>query len=223
MSVPVLLAGTVMDQAAAILNDVAKNLYSYTVQLPYIKKANEDLEQTLLVYGVTIQFKKSAAITVSAGATTLVLPSDFLVPISLWERASGSTNEDDYVEMDERDWEENTQAQSTLTQWSFRENGINLVPSTANREVKLYYDKMLTVVNSENSTEDSILFKSFLAAKTAEYCARFIGMNKVMADEIRDNECFKAEDKLVHILVGNMQGIRFRRPKFTTKNLYRIR
>lgn len=223
MSVPVLLAGTVMDQAAAILNDVAKNLYSYTVQLPYIKKANEDLEQTLLVYGVTIQFKKSAAIAVAAGATTLVLPSDFLVPISLWERASGSTNEDDYVEMDERDWEENTQAQSTLTQWSFRENGINLVPSTANREVKLYYDKMLTVVNSENSTEDSILFKSFLAAKTAEYCARFIGMNKVMADEIRDNECFKAEDKLVHILVGNMQGIRFRRPKFTTKNLYRIR
>lgn len=223
MSVPVLLAGTVMDQAAAILNDTAKNLYSYTVQLPYIKKANEDLEQTLLVYGVNIQFKKSAAIAVAAGATTLVLPSDFLVPISLWERASGSTNEDDYVEMDERDWEENTQAQSTLTQWSFRENGINLVPSTANREVKLYYDKMLTVVNSENSTEDSILFKSFLAAKTAEYCARFIGMNKVMADEIRDNECFKAEDKLVHILVGNMQGIRFRRPKFTTKNLYRIR
>lgn len=217
MAAPTLLASDVMDQSSAILNDTALTLYSYATQLPYLKKANEDLEQLLLTYGIQHQFKKSTVIDVAAEAKTLILPSDFLLPITLYERADGSTSEDDWVEMNEGDWEDNIQPQSVLGQWSFRRNAINFYGSTVVREVKLYYGSQLGIIQSSSSPEDSYLFKSFLSAKTAEYCARYIGMNKPMADEIKLTESDRAEDNLTHILVGNMQGARKRRGKFTSK------
>jgi hypothetical protein len=214
---PTLSAGDVMDQAAAILNDVPKNMYTYAVQLPYVKKANEALEQLLMVYGVSQQRVKSASISVAAGALTLTLPSDFLLPIKLYERAQGATN-NDWVPMGEADWEPNPPQTNTLVIWAFRNNAINFVGSTDNREVLLEYERALAIITTQSSQEDSYLFKPYLAAKTAEYCVRYVGMNKVMADEIRDNECFRAEDNLSHILVGNAQGVRHRRAQFTTKS-----
>lgn len=225
MAPPVLLASDCMDQAAIMLNDVGRNLYTNAIQLPYLKMANEALEQLLLKYGVSIQLKKTTAITValSATPTTLTLPSDFLLPITLWERASGSTNEDDYVEMFEKDWEEDTAPANTLNQWSFRNNTIALIGCTVAREVKLYYHRMILAITSANSPEESYLFKPYLSAKTAEYCARFIGMNKEMADEIQEKATDPAEDNLTHILIGNMQGARHRRGQYTTKQPYLIR
>lgn len=208
-----------------MLNDVSRNLYTNAIQLPYLKMANENLEQLLLKYGVSIQFKKSAAITVASStvATTLTLPSDFLLPLRLWERASGSTNEDDYVEIFEKDWEEDTAPSNTLNQWAFRNNTINFIGCTVAREVKLYYDRMILAITSANSPEENYLFKPYLSAKTAEYCARYIGMNKEMADEIFEKATEPAEDNLTHILVGNMQGGRHRRGQYTTRQPYVIR
>lgn len=214
---PTLSAGEVMDQAAAILNDTAKNMYSYTVQLPYVKKANEALEQLLIVYGVSIQRVKSASIAVVATALTLTLPSDFLLPIKLFERAQGASN-NDWVPMGEGDWEPNPPQTTTLNLWAFRNNAINFTGATTNREVLLEYERALAIIVNQSSQEDSYLFKPYLAAKTAEYCVRFVGMNKTMADEIRDNECFVAENNLTHILVGNAQGVRHRRAQFNTRN-----
>lgn len=215
-----LSAGDCMDQAAALLNDVPKNLYTYTVQTPYLKKANEALEQLLLVYGISIQRVKSASIAVLANVLTLTLPSDFLLPVKLFERPSGGTA-NDWIPMVEKDWEptETIVPTSTLIYWAFRNNAINFVGSTVAREVLLEYERALAIIVNSSSQEDSYLFKPFLSAKTAEYCARYVGMNGVMADSIRDNEGFVATDNLEHILVGNSQGVRHRRGQFTTKNM----
>jgi len=223
MAVPVLLASEVMDQSAAILNDVDLSLYSYDTQLPYLKKANEYLEQLLIKYGAQHPKKKSAAIDVAAEAIVLILPSDFLLPIQLFERADGSTSEADWDEMYEREWDPNTVMGTTLGVWSFRDNAINFVGCTAAREVKLYYEAMLGVISTSASPEDSYLFKALLSAKTAEYCSRYIGMNKPMADEISLNECAPAEDNLVHILVGSMQNVRHRRGQYTSRSIFSIR
>ncbi len=209
------LASDVMDQSAAYLNDTALSLFTYTAQLPYVKMANEKLEKLLLMYGTSIQRMVSATITVAAHAKTLTLPTDFLLPEKLFERAPGDTD-DAWVPMYEKDYEPNSTEQTTLMYWAFRNNAINFVGCSAIREVRMQYERQLAIITSQNSPEDFYLSKNYLSAKTAELCARYIGMNKERGDELRDNEVFMAEDDLMRILVLNNQANGSRRQRFTT-------
>lgn len=214
-----LLASDVMDQTAGILNDTALSLYTYTAQLPYLKKSNEELEQHFAVYGVQVERKKSAAIVVLAGALVLALPADFFLPIKLFERASGNVN-DPWVPMTESSWEpDGTVPVNTLGYWAFRNNAINFVGSTVDRDVLLEYERTLAVITSSSSPEDYGPSKNFLASRTAELCARYVGQNKVLADDIRDNDVSMNFDSLIRVLVLNTQGSRQRRPRFRTQRL----
>lgn len=203
------LASEVMDRAAALLNDTSRSLYTNAVQLPYLQKANEYLEQVLLTYGIVVQRKKSTAISVTALSQTLTLPSDFLLPIKLSERAVGETDAD-WIPMIEDNWTHFVQS-TTLTVWTFENNAINLAGATVAREVLLEYERSLATITVANSPIDTYLFKNFLASKTAEYCARYIGMNSTLADEIKTVESDKDEDNLERIFVLNQQGTRRRR------------
>lgn len=218
-----LLASEIMDQAASVyLNDSALALFTYAAQLPFLKIANEKLEQILIENDEQVQRVKSSVIPVTAGALTLTLPADFLLPIRLFERISGATN-DKWFPMKERDWEPEDAVQvNSLNFWSFRNNAINLVGANQNRDVLLEYERQLAVIIGSTSPEDFYLAKGYLSAKTAELCARFIGMNDVMANSIRDNEVIPAQNRLVNILVMNKQGQKFRRARFTTKRVTRI-
>jgi len=214
-----LLASDVMDDSAVILNDVSRTLYSYTVQLPLLKFANRDLELLLINHGIPVTRERSASIDYTANSATITLPSDFLFPIKLFERADGSS--DPWVPMIERDFESNTvNPQTTLTEWAFRDgNTINVVPCTVARDVQLLYERQIAVITSQSSSEEIVISRNYLAAKTAEYCARFIGRNEESANSIRDNESFRAQDALVRSFVLNEQGVRYRRPRFTTRRL----
>lgn len=210
------LASDVMGDAAAVLNDVARNLYTNTIQLPYIGMANGELQDVLLSYGIDIQRKNSAAIDVAAGALVVALPADFLVPIKLYERADGSTSEADWVPMHEQDSLVGFMQTSTLGVWSFYDNKVNLAGSTVNREVLMEYERSLASVATASSPVDADKFQRYLSRKTAELCARFVGMNSTLADEILTREVGPAENDLVTILVGNQQGVRHRRSSFSS-------
>jgi hypothetical protein len=209
------LASDIMDGAAIILNDSAKSLYSYATQLPYLKKANQELEQELIIIGAPVQRTKSATISVLANAKTLTLPSDFLIPLTLKERNSGSS--DPWTDMVEKAFlPDNAIPDNLLRVWQFANNNINFVGSIINRDVLLNYDRMLAVINSQNSAEDFYLSSVYLSARTAELCARYIGMNKTMADQIRDDDVAAARDNLMRVFVLQSQGTSTRRPKFST-------
>lgn len=212
------LASDVMDDSAVILNDVGKSLFTYAAQLPYLQRANRDLEMLLINIGAPQQRVKSTPITVTAGTSTLTLPDDFLLPTSLKERAFGSS--DPWDDMHERPIEpDDVVSQYALIFWAFRNNGIYFVAATTDREVLLQYERQLAAISSQNSPEDFILSRNYLGSKTAEYCARFVGMNTTIADGIRDNEVFRAEDALTRAIVLNGQGNRYRRKPFTSKQL----
>lgn len=214
MAPPTVLASDIMDKSAALLNDTDRALYTNAVQLPYIGMANESIEQILLTYGIVIQTKNSSAIDVAALATTLTLPDDFLVPIELWEREDGSTDEADWTPMHEQKDLIGFVQTTTLGVWSFSNNAIRFTGATTDREVLLRYSRSLLSLTSANSPIDINILARYLSRKTAELCARYIGMNSTFADELLTREVAPAQDDLIRIFVNNMQGVRHRRGSF---------
>lgn len=211
---PTVVASDVMLSAAALLNDSERNLYTDTVQLPYLKMANESIEQVLQTYGIDIQRKNSTAIPVIAGDLFVPLPNDFLMPVALWERAEGQTLNSDWIPMIEQDSLVGFIPTTMLGVWNFRNNIINLTGSIQNREVLLDYERALSTLNSANSPIDNDKLKRFLSRKTAELCARYIGRNSTDADELLSREVIPAENDLVTIFVKDLQGARKRRGSF---------
>jgi hypothetical protein len=216
------LASDVMSSARIFLNDTAANIFTNTALLPYCIKANEELEMVLASCGLQVQNAISTAIDVPASLlanSALVLPSDFLFPVTLFERADGSTNLADFTEVVERTWEPNYTATNTLNYYAFRNNNIYFPPCNTAREIQLRYVRQLAQVVGSNSPEDSIIQKNYLSAKLAELAARYIGMNKLIADDILGREVAPAEDQLMRVYVHVGQGNPKRRKRFQTRSL----
>src|ERR1700756_3837539 len=105
-------AGQITALVRSLLNDAAGNLFTDTALLPYVNSAYRKLQRALaniesgafltdnvlLVVPAVAQADASAQVSITdATAPPNQLPTDLLVPVKLWERANGST--DDFVEM----------------------------------------------------------------------------------------------------------------------------
>lgn len=211
----ILLASDCMDEAASLLNDTARLLFTNTAQLPYLKKANEDLELIMVANGSSSVKQKSTILQVPSSTSDIVLTAipDMFVPIRAWERNSGST--DLFSLLEERSWEPNMSPLSGLQYWTFRNNQIIFPPVSGNREVRVDYWRQLSPTVGPNSVQEVLLSKTYLASRTAELCARYIGENAARADALRDNEVSQAQDKLESIFIKNSQGGRTRRRRFS--------
>src|SRR5439155_13430233 len=105
-------AGQITSLVRSLLNDAQGNLFTDAVLLPYANSAYRKVQRAigniggggfiqddalLIVPGVA-QVDTSLQIAITdATAPPNQLPTDLLVPMKLWERASGSS--DDFVEM----------------------------------------------------------------------------------------------------------------------------
>lgn len=210
-----MLASEVLDQSLIFLNDTQQTLFTYTVQLPYLKKASEDLEKELIAHGISVQRVVSSVISVAANSAYLTLPADFLLPISLKERAVGQ-NDDDWVDLDEKPVEPPSEPTSDIGIWAFRDNKVYLRECTIDKEVELEYIRSLATISSQSSLIDVVLSKGYLAARTAELCARYIGMNSTHANEIYAREVIPALDNVIraYVLAGQAAN-RARRKSFS--------
>jgi len=92
-----LLASTVMNGAAALLNDPVKTKYTFAVQLPYLNLAVQELQEEFELNSIATTQKTSAVIQIDAGVTVIPyngagtaanpsLPDDMVEPAQLWER-----------------------------------------------------------------------------------------------------------------------------------------
>src|SRR5215510_11939599 len=92
-----LVASTVMNDAAALMNDNARQVYTYTAQIPYLRIAMNELEEKYELNAISSTEKASAVIQVNAGVTEIVfngttspsLPDDLIEPLECWERNRG--------------------------------------------------------------------------------------------------------------------------------------
>lgn len=206
-------AGSVMDLAASVyLNDARQKLYNYTVQLPYLKSATEDLDQQATLNGSPINIISEAVITLPEGDIALSLPESFFLPISLQEKGASDTfysNMTEKPDVTTLDLEQS----STLGFWDFRHNDINFVGATEARTIRLVYWRFLDALVDEDSLVEISGAKNYLAAKTASKCALYIGNNQARATNIAI-EAQGFLDTLESLWVKNNQGKRVRRKPF---------
>lgn len=219
-------AADVMDQACILLNDPAKALFSYTAQLPYLRRANEFLENLMVLNGVSVQRQASSVITVTPSTTNIDLsaktnyPSDMLLPIRLLESDSATGI---FYPMTEREWEPEITPTNSVTYWVYRNNRIYVPGLTITRYIKVDYWRQLSAVTVSGDTEEFVASKTYLAAKTAEMCARYIGQNDDTANNLLNIEVVPAQQLLEGIYIKNMQGNRTRRRRFTRPRAYYAR
>src|SRR5438876_3622389 len=97
MAYPSITSGSVMDASASLLNDTAKSRFTYTVQLPYLNMALQELQEMFELNEIPVTATTSTVLTVAAGLDhisftaqgALILPNDFVEPQQLWERTTG--------------------------------------------------------------------------------------------------------------------------------------
>lgn len=208
-----LLASEVLDEARKVyLNDPDAEKFDNTALLPLLSKAYDELQNELNINTAKEVEEVSSLISVLAASTTLTLPSDYVSPIKLEERPAGSS--ESFIEVDKiSELPDQEAAREEISYWIDRENEIKLGAPTTNREVRFTYVKSLTPITGTGTSIPIIGSKTFLAARTAELAARFVGHNTTLSMQIAvDSE--NAKSLLTRTSVKNSQRFSVRRRRF---------
>ena len=213
MSTTSLTAGEVMDRAAALMNDSAKDDYTYAVVLPYLNMAIDELVESLeesnssptnLVTSSPIVLAVGLyQLTPTESVTTPHYPSDLIEIQEVAERDSGTENA--FVPLNRREFMSAFPANSSLLVWSWEDQIIKFNPNgaTSEREIQLKYVRQgITQAVDQNSVIGAINSRSYLSFKTAAFCAMFIGENETRAQVLNEN----AEKALERITGINNKG-----------------
>jgi hypothetical protein len=209
----------IMQEAAGVfLNDTPRSLFTDAILLPFLKRSFKDLLLEMDKKNISQTKEVSAAITVPALTTSLttaaLMPTDFITPVKIEERASGSS--DLYVPIEEKDFSENVFQTDRLRYWAFREDDIKFPGSTTARQILLYYQKGITVPVVLTQQIGVVNAEAYLSAQTAGYAAKFILQSDVRAETIFQFAA-KALNDFLTIQVRGLQFQDNRRHRYLSK------
>ena len=208
-------AQDVMERVAGVfLNDPDQTFWTYEKIIPSLKYANDELGNLLTNHGISVQKDVSLVLVVDAGDTDLDdYPPDFFLPLELRERSRrGLLETGGWNKITEVQWiTPNLSPSDSIKQWAYRDNKIVFNPPTSDREILLRYLRNIAIIQNDNSPIEIDRSINFLASRTAELCARFVGRNTQKADEIKAYEVSPAQHLLLNSFVRNSQKVR-RRP-----------
>lgn len=195
MSTINLLASEVMDDAAALLNDAAKNTYTYVIQIPYLNIALKELRKHFeLANQPATDQTTSSALEVLAGAETLefapdppgvidYLPNDLIDIRRAWQRPSGTSQQ--YIPLSRLSGLpvslEGTEI-NTLYGYVWEDQMMKFLPATVDMDIKLEYVRQLFPLITD-STDEILCINgdSFLANRTGALVARHVENNEERA------------------------------------------
>jgi hypothetical protein len=150
-------AGQITSLVRSLLNDAQGNLFTDTLLLPYLNSSYRKVQRAignaggggfiqddaLLVVTAVAQQDPSLQVSITdATAPPNQLPTDLLVPVKLWERANGSS--DDFVEMVDLTQHGGLPSRDqdvTLSVWEWRADGLWFVGATQDTQIRLRYLK----------------------------------------------------------------------------------
>jgi len=225
MSAADLLASEVMDRAASLLNDTAKNIYTYVAQLPYLNIAVQELQEEFELSNIPVTEETSAIIWVAAGVSAITynaagtpqnptLPSDMVEPAQLWERQHSI---DPFIPMTKRDYiphylEDIESEQFIYFVW--QDQQIRFLPAVQDNDIKIDYIKQLfNIITDQNTQINIINSRTFLEYRTAALCAEFIERNLTSAQGL-NNYAIMGMDRAKGIGIKGKQTIVTRRRPF---------
>lgn len=178
----------VIAEAQALLNDVGGARYTTSVLLPFVKKAWREIQQEMFQHGTAPIKEVSANLAVAATATAFTSqPTDLVYPIRLFERASTSSDPDDFVEMTEASWEPNEEPRTNLEVWAFREDTVIFRGATTAKTVRMHYKKSLIAIADQNTSLPLPDALTFLAARVGAIAAAVVGSNRDRAADLQQD------------------------------------
>jgi hypothetical protein len=198
MPTPDVLAGSIMDTAAALLNDAQKQVYTYSAQLPYLRLAFRELRESLELANIPVTNKNSAIITIPASvtpnslteigfATIPALPTDLVEIQQIWEAQTRTTV---FVPMVKKEFIPTYMLGVEYQQfmiYAWNGNNLQFLPCVQSNDIKLDYIQQLADIVDENSMIGIINGQSFLEFRNAGLCAEFIGENATRAESLNGN------------------------------------
>ena len=150
-------AGQITSLVRSLLNDAAGNLFTDGVLLPYANSAYRKVQRALgniqsgtfladdvlLVVTALPAVDPSVQVSITdATAPPNQLPTDLLVPLKIWERVNGSS--DDFIEMTDLTDHGGLPSQpqdTNLSYWEWRADGIYFIGATQDTQIRLRYQK----------------------------------------------------------------------------------
>jgi len=150
-------AGQITSLVRSLLNDAQGNLFTDAVLLPYANSAYRKVQRalgntgaggflsddTLLVVAAVPAPDASLQVSLTdATAPPNQLPTDLLVPMKLWERANGSS--DDFAEMVDLTRHGGLPSRvqdAILSVWEWRADGIYFLGARRDTQIRLRYLK----------------------------------------------------------------------------------
>lgn len=217
-----LTAGPVMDTAAALMNDQAKQQFTYDVQFEYLNMALRDLQEVYEQNEIPVVATGSANIVIPAGTDHIAfadtgsprLPDDMIEPSVLWERQSGI---DPYTLMTKVDFLDLSLSGQQINQfiwfvWETQQ--IKFFAANQNNDIKMNYIRNLfmTVTDADDAI-NVINAHSYLSYRTARHLAMYVAENPTRAQSL-EYDATNALDKVLGIGTKGRQAIMTRRRPF---------
>jgi hypothetical protein len=150
-------AGQITTLVRSLLNDAQGNLFTDAVLLPYANSAYRKLQRALgngggggfiqddvlLVVAAVPAADASLQVSISdATAAPNQLPTDLLVPLKLWERASGSSDDfSEMVDLTRHGGLPSRLQDVSLNVWEWRADGLYFLGATQDVQIRLRYAK----------------------------------------------------------------------------------
>lgn len=219
-------AGQITALVRSLLNDAQGNLFTDSVLLPYVNSAYRKVQRALSNAGgagfltddallmVAAVSSPDSSLQVSltdATAPPNQLPTDLLVPLKVWERPDGSSNDfAEMVDLTRHGGLPSRLQDSTLSIWEWRADGIYFVGATQDTQIRLRYLKAypdLTDANSPVLVRNAQEALAFAAAALAGW-ARGSPLSEKWDEAASD----AIEDLVVQAVRREQQSAHRRRP-----------
>lgn len=172
------LASTVFATARTLLNDDGNSYFTDTVLLPKLVEAFRELQAKLILSAAPVM-RTEAIQNIAIGVTSLIIPTDLVAPIRLWEKAVADPITS-FIPMTEQDPLPNVAQGVNLVYWQWYQQTINLIGSTATRAVKIQYWRSLLEPTGPGSDLIFNRGELFLAPRTAGLAAGSVGEDDAM-------------------------------------------
>src|SRR5580700_12071934 len=201
-------AGQVTSLVRSLLNDAAGNLFTDTVLIPYANSAYRKVQRALANVGSSSFLNDDVLLVVPAVAAADAslqvsitdatappnqLPTDLLVPLKLWERPSGST--DDFLEMLDLTAHGGLPSlpqDASLVYWEWRADGLYFLGATQDTQIRLRYEKALPDLTDATSpvlvrnAQEAIAFFTAAMASAARGAPQAARWDEAGADALED-------------------------------------
>ena len=226
-------AGQITSLVRSLLNDSQGNLFTDAVLLPYANSAYRKVQRALgnsgaggfisddallVVAAVPAQDPSLQVSITDATAPPNQLPADLLVPVKLWERANGSSDDfAEIVDLTRHGGLPSRMQDVVLSVWEWRADGIYFLGATQDAQIRLRYLKAFPDFTDATSpvlirnAQEAIAYATAALAGWARGSPLAEKWDEAAADAI--------EDLVVQVARREQQSSRRRRP-FSSRSGY---